>query len=482
MARRPARRARMLAWLLLCAMLPGAVPAEALPHGRAAMGWAGPAEPRGEAQKGGDPAAGPVPTSSGAARPGSAPAGEIDSRVGRRPARTAAQADTLELVVVSQRPWTPAVTVVVSFAGGYGDDPPGSEGRTWLLGMLLERTARARLAETGAAADIEVEDARTWVTLLATTGDWAAAYRILMRALLEDPLDPALAGETRADLSAQVFFQRGAPVRTFELEAGRMLLGAERARAPMGTPSSVNGITVEALEAARGRIYRSGHARVALMGAVAADDAASVVGAHRTLATRQEQAWIVEGEPLPSRSTGRAWEVGGRHAVTDEITNSWVRIAYPFSGATARRSMEFVAHLMREELVIDPPAPGLISRRVDVRELPGGPVLLVTIAAAWPTARAWEQRVTDVVNRLSADPPSPDLLNRRHRSFRSAKALELADPEQEGRRLLAEAEVTGELGELLAPWQVPSPEDIQRAVADLGEPRVLVYGPGGPSS
>ncbi|MCY3706247.1 MAG: hypothetical protein OXH08_12250, partial [Gammaproteobacteria bacterium] len=40
----------------------------------------------------------------------------------------AAVPDTLQLVVVSERPWTSAVAVTLSFAGGYGDDPPGAEG------------------------------------------------------------------------------------------------------------------------------------------------------------------------------------------------------------------------------------------------------------------------------------------------------------------------------------------------------------------
>ncbi len=383
--------------------------------------------------------------------------------------------DPVELVVASERPWTPAVAVVLSFAGGYDTDPPGGEGRAWLLGMSLERTARARLAETGAIPDIEVGDARTWVTLLAASTDWTTAYRTLVRVLLEDPLDPDLVGEARADLSRQVFFQRGASVRAFQLEARRVLLGRERIRPPMGTPSSVNGATIEALEAARARIYRMDRARVALVGPLVPADAVSAVGGHRTLASHAGGAWIVEGEPLPARGAGWAWKEGGRHTIAADITNGWVQIAYPFSGAAARGPMEFVAHVMRAELDAVSPAPGLISRRIEIRELPAGPVLLVTIAAEWPTALVWEQRVADMARRLAARPLSLDSLNRRRRSFRSVLALERADPGREGRRLLVEAGAGS--GERRAPLRGLSPEDVRRAVAALGEPRVLVYGP-----
>ena len=394
----------------------------------------------------------------------------------------AALPDTLELLVVSERPWTSAVTVTLSFAGGYGDDARGADGTAWLLGMVLERAARASLAGTGAAADIEVEGDRTWVTLLTTSSDWAAAYGLLTRTLLTGPLDPALAEEARADLSGQVFFQRGAPVRAFELEAQRMLLGAERARAPMGTPASVRGITVEALEATRARIYRLDRTRVAVVGGVAPADGASVVGAHRTMVRLGEQGWVTEGEPLPPRTSGWTWEAGGRTSVADDITNNWILAAYPFSGESPRRPMEFLAHLIGEQIVIDPPAPGLISRRVEVRELPEGPVLQVTLAAQWPTVRAWEQRIVDVVERLSAGNLPPNDVYLTHRRFRSARTLELAEPEREGRRLLIEARTDGGVGELLTPLQGLSSEEIQRAAADLGEPRVLVYGPGEPPS
>ena len=425
MSRPPARR---LACAALCAILPLAAPAMAAPHGPAVL------------------------------------------------------SDTLELLVVSERPWTSAVTVTLSFAGGYGDDAPGAEGTAWLLGMVLERAAHASLAGTGATADIEVEGDRTWVTLLTTSSDWAAAYGLLTRTLLTDPLDPALAEEARTDLSGQVFFQRGAPVRAFELEAQRMLLGAERARAPMGTPASVRGITVEALEATRARIYRLDRTRVAVVGGVAPADGASVVGAHRTMVRLGEQGWVTEGEPLPPRASGWTWEAGGRTSVADDITNNWILAAYPFSGESPRRPMEFLAHLIGEQIVIDPPAPGLISRRVEVRELAEGPVLQVTLAAQWPTVRAWEQRIVDVVERLSAGNLPVNDVYLTHRRFRSARTLEFAEPEREGRRLLIEARTDGGVGELLTPLQGLSSEEIQRAAADLGEPRVLVYGPGEPPS
>ena len=348
--------------------------------------------------------------------------------------------------------------------------------------MVLERTARASLAETGASVGIEVGTRLTHVTLLATRSDWAAAYRVLTRTLLGDAIDPSRAEQSRADLSGQLFFQHDAPVRSFELALQRMLLGAEHpsARAPMGSPASVSGITVAALEAARAGVYTPGSMRVAVAGAVLPEEAAAVVGAHRTRISGRDGAWTVEGAPLTPGGTGRTWETGGRYPVLDEITNSWIVAAYPFSGSEERAVFEFVAHVARGQLVSDPPAPGLISRRVEVRELPDGPVLLVTAAVESHTAPDWEDRVTDVVDRLSASGLALDLLEHQRRSFRSAMALELAYPEREVHRLLAGIRTSGRLTDLSADLELLSAGELQRAAGALGEPRMLVYGPGGP--
>lgn len=450
---------RLPGWTALWAILSLAAPAVAAPYGHGSGERVGAVATRADRGGEGRPAAG-IPSSGG----------------------LAAVTDTLELVVVSERPWTSAVAVTLSFAGGYGDDPFEAEGTAWLLGMVLERAAGASLAETGAVAEIEVEGDRTWVTLLTTSDNWMSAYRVLTRTLLADPLDAALAVETRAELSGQVFFQRGAPIRAFQLAARRTLVGAERARPPMGTPSTVSGLTVEALEAARARIYRVDRARVAVVGAVEPAEAAAAVGPHRTMARRGGEAWVAEGAPLPPRAPGWAWETGGRTPVGDDITNNWIQAAYPFAGATPRRPMEFLAHVIGELLLINRPAPGLISRRVEVRELPGGPVLQVTIAAQWPTVRAWEQRIVDIVDHLSAGNLSPDDVSRQYRRFRSARALALADPGREGRRLLVDTASEGGLRELSASMEGLSSEGVQRAAAGLGEPRVLVYGPGAPPS
>ena len=396
--------------------------------------------------------------------------------VGDRPP---ALADTVALLVVSERPWSPAVAVTLSFAGGHGDDPPGGEGTAWLLGLVLERAANANLEETGAGVEIEVGAVRTWVTLLATRTDWPAAYRTLTRTLLDDAIDPSLAEAARTDLVGQLLFQRNAPVRSFELETERMLHGAEHpfARAAMGSPASVSGVTVASLQAARARVYAPDGARVAVGGAVAPEEAAMVVGAHRTMASRAGGAWTVEGAPLRPRDPGPAWATGGRFPFVDEITNSWIVAAYPFPRAVARTGFEFVAHVVRRQLVSDPPAPGLISRRVELRDLPDGPVLLVTAAVESHTAPDWERRVAEAVERLATSPLAPDLADRQRRSFRSARALELAYPEREGRWLLAEIEAVGRLGDPGPELDLLSPDEFQRVAAALGEPRVLVYGP-----
>ncbi|HBD97965.1 MAG TPA: hypothetical protein DC060_07175, partial [Gemmatimonadetes bacterium] len=60
---------------------------------------------------------------------------------------------------------------------------------------------------------------------------------------------------------------------------------------------------------------------------------------------------------MNSPPQGPAWTVGTRLDVTQEVTSSWISVAYPLQGPLSRTAMEFVAHLIRWRLSPLPPDP-----------------------------------------------------------------------------------------------------------------------------
>ena len=421
--------------------------------------------------------------------------------------------DSVAVLVVSERPWTPTVAVVVSFVGGSGDDPNGGEGASWLLGMVLTEMARAELAGMGARVQIDVEPARTLVTMLASPEDWEVAYRTLMETLSVQDVAPSAVDAAREDLLAQLAFQRGAPVRTFELETERLLLGAFHpfARAPAGSAESINGLGVGTLVQMRHRVFDPQHAAVAVVGAIRVDAVAAALPSGRTIgplpgsppgysgtssgmqagdsATSSVAASAALSGAVPetqergeteASGTGskRAWTEGERHTVADDVTNSWIVAAYPFSSDAPRTDFEFLSYSLERELSPDPPPPGLFHLSAEVRDLPDGPVVLVIATVETRTAPTWERRIVNATDRLAANVMSPMFFDRHRRSFRSATAIRLAAPEEEAHRILADAQRLGWLRDVAADIGLLSRNRLQRIASMLGEPRVLVFGPG----
>ena len=384
--------------------------------------------------------------------------------------------DSVAVLVVNERPWTPTVAVVVSFMGGSGDDPDGGEGASWLLGMILGEMARAELATIGARVRIDVEQARTLVTMLASPEDWEVAYGALMQTLSLREMAPSVVDATREDLLAQLTFQRGAPVRAFELETERLLLGAFHpfARPATGSVESVNGLGLGTLTQIRRQVYDSHRAAVAVVGPVGVDTITAVLRSGRTIGPRLEpaEAEVSQGE------SERAWSEGERYTVANEVTNSWIVAAYPFSSDSLRTDFEFLSYSLQRELSPDPPPPGLFHLSVEVRDLPDGPVVLVVATIESRTAPTWERRIVNTAQRLRTTVMSEHFFDRHRRSFRSATAIRLATPEEEARRMLDDAQRSGSLRDVRADIALLSRDRLQRVASMLGEPRVLVFGPG----
>jgi hypothetical protein len=174
---------------------------------------------------------------------------------------------------------------------------------------------------------------------------------------------------------------------------------------------------------------------------------------------------------------GMAWITGDRRRQVEDVTSTWMEVAYPAPPEVPRIRLELIAHLLDEELDPTPPAPDRYSVDVSLEETPRGPVLVVK-ATVFPEATArWEARITGAVRRLAEEPIPEDFFRWRRRRFRTARLLEEAQPGAEAARMAADLLRDGAVRDLgLEIWGL-DPAAVGEAARALGEPRIFILGP-----
>jgi len=172
-----------------------------------------------------------------------------------------------------------------------------------------------------------------------------------------------------------------------------------------------------------------------------------------------------------------AWITGDRRTQVEDVTSTWMEVAYPAPPELPRIRLELIAHLLEEELDPTPPAPDRYSVDVSLEETPGGPVLVVK-AAVFPEATGrWEARITGAVRRLAEEPIPEDFFRWRRRRFRTARLLEEAAPGAEAARMTADLLRDGSLRDLgLEIWGLDAAA-VGEAARALGQPRIFILGP-----
>ena len=379
-----------------------------------------------------------------------------------------------------------AVAVGVRVHAGSQDDEPGREGTAWLLGRVLERQAVRALAETGSEASVTVtvERATTLVTVLAFPDDWREAWAAAEHVLFDAVLDPAVVEAERAGLLNRLAFEAGSPVQDFENEAGGLLAepGSSFARPVRGTSTTL--VTITGGDLAR---YRSAHLRrdsavLAVAGPVPPDTAVVVADTAAVPPDPEAAPADTAGAPpppeeAPAATVRLAWLTGDRRAQVQDVTSTWMEVAYPAPSDLPRTRLELVAHLLQEELEPTPPAPDRYSVDVRVVDTPRGPVLVVRAAVFPESTVRWENLITGAVRRLAQEPIPEDFFRWRRRRFRTARLLEEAEPEAEVARMTADLLRDGVVRDLgLEIWGLDAATVGETARA-LGEPRIFILGP-----
>lgn len=364
---------------------------------------------------------------------------------------------------VSVHPHGTMVAVSLRLPAGSAQDAPGLEGTAFLLAETMKARADERLDPQVAVLSTRVEPAHTTFTLLSLPEEWRQAWAAVEAILFDLPVDESHFEAERSELQAVLAFESGSPVRRFQMEAAATLVeaGSAWSRPTRGSLESVGRIRHADAARFRAAHYTRGGAAIALVGPLAGE-AGSVDGA----------------TPLPDgRPGGMAWTAGERIVLTQEVTSTWISVAYPAPAELSRTTLELVAHLVLEELDPVPPAPDRYGVDVRLVDTPGGPVLLVEAAVLPEAADRWEARIAEVVRGLAHRPMADDFFRWKRRRFRTVRLLDEARPEIEAERITRDLALLGAPRALGADIWSLGPGQLQQAAASLGEPRILRYGP-----
>lgn len=406
--------------------------------------------------------------------------------------------------VLDTDPEARILAVSILFPAGSSRDPVGREGTAALLASVLRLQARGALGRHQAALETELSENDLLVTLLTPYDAWREAIITLEMLLYEAPLSQTAFAGARSEILEVLAFESGAPVRAFELERARLLLGPDAwgARPILGSPDALASITLADLETFRATHLRTEGATLAAHGPVEAAELASLLSSdieelsERSRAGRRSEAPPGSGEQLPPAplllhlgphveteipppgARPAAWEEGKRILVDRELTSSWISAAFPFPRETPDLLLQFLAHLVREELTPVPPERGLFHADASTMEIEGAPVLVLTASIDPQITLAWEERLVGVMGRMAVEPPDGAFFGLAKRRFRTQALLELALPEARvewmARRRAAGLPHSPDLvGEI---WGL-NRSAVMRTAELAGPAHVIVYGP-----
>lgn len=413
--------------------------------------------------------------------------------------------DTIAALVVRTMERAPATSVALAFPTGSGSDPEGASGAASLLARALEERIRGALPGGSALVSSRVERDLIAFSLVTPPADWPAGWSALTRVLFGEPLPESAVEGARRELLGPLRFERGAPVRLFELEADRLVLGTAHpwARPVQGTESEVSGIPAAQVEELRRRWIRAADAHVAVLGPLdreglrtwmvvageapppAAPAADSLNPADTTRGGATPAAPPVEEVPSPAAAPASpptppappAWTTPERRSLERDVVNAWVMVAWPAPADLPRTRLGFAAHVVREALTPVPADPGLFSVTARVEETPGGPVLRVVAAVLPGEALRWEERILGVIPGLVESPPPDDFLAVYRRRFAGETLLTRSLPE-EGALSLAAGLVRGTASvDLAGEIHALHADELVATVRSLGVPRILLFGP-----
>jgi len=394
------------------------------------------------------------------------------------------------------------VAMVLRIPGGSGDDQKGFEGTAALLAQVLRDQAGRALGPAAGTVTATVDRGTTTFTLLALPEAWPRAAAVADSVIFEAPIDDSILDRHRRGQLARLAFESDSPGTEFEAEAARLLAapGSAWARPIKGTSESISAVSAMTLELYRRQFYRRMQTARAIVGPRSLLPHEEVAPAPPTDSVREDTTAVGAAAPAnprkildttptpaavatpireasPDTTPGLAWSAGSRVDEVQDVTSTWIRVAYPLSRSTSRTAAEMLAALVHDELDPTPPDPDRYGVEVRLVDVPGGTALVVDATVFPEAADRWEGKITGTVARLASGPMQTDLFGWRRRRFRTERLLDEAPPEVEAARMTGDLLDVGRPRDLAVEIWGLDADTLYQAARDLGQPRTLRFGP-----
>ena len=372
-----------------------------------------------------------------------------------------AWAAVLEIV---ERPASPVIGVSIAVPVGSGVDPANRPGAARVTAEAVVVELESLLGPGNIEGRATIAPDRTILTFLLRPGRLDEFLDAVGEAAFGAGPRTQAFESARRQRAEVLRFEVDSPVREVAVERRALLYGVGDIRntPPEGTLESIEALDESQLQAMRRSLFRSGDARVVVVGPVGPVGSAAGVTPDRI--------------PAGTTSAGPAWTVADRRLVSRDVTNTWLSVAFPVPSDLPRIAVLYVADRMSQELNAQPPDPGLFNASVDVVEMPEGEVILVHAAVLPESAAGFESRILGLPGKLAlARDPA---FFRTHRGrFRAALLVRDAAPEAAAARMVTELLTRGSILDFEdAVWTLGA-DAAADAAAALGPPRTLVFGP-----
>ena len=370
-------------------------------------------------------------------------------------------AAVLEIV---ERPASPIVGVSIAIPVGSVADPADRPGAVRVTAEAIVEEIETLVRLGNLEGRVSLAPDRTVLTFLVRPDRLDEFFEAFGQAAYGSGPRAQAVETARRQREEVLRFEVDSPVREVAIERRALLYGVGDTRnsPPEGTLESILALDEIQVQTTRRSVFRSGEARVVVVGPVASPAPAAGAPAARV--------------PSGTTSAGPAWSVVDRRVVNRDVTNTWLSVAFPVPADLPRIAVLYVADRMSQELNALPPDPGLFSASVDVVEMPEGEVILVHAAVLPESADALESRIHALPGELAlARDPA---FFRLHRSrFRARSLVREAAPEEAAARMAVELLTRGAILDFEdAVWTLDA-GGAADAAASLGPPRTLVFGP-----
>jgi hypothetical protein len=113
---------------------------------------------------------------------------------------------------------------------------------------------------------------------------------------------------------------------------------------------------------------------------------------------------------------------------------------------------------------------------VRIEDAPRGPVMVVEAAVMPEVAASWERRILATVRGLERD-PADAYFGWHRRRFRNQMLVREGAPEEVALRMALDLQREGRVRPLQDEIWGVGPRELAEAARELGDPRVLVFGP-----